>query len=61
MSAQTQPLQKQSEPIRRGMTPGTINVIPRANIQTNAALVNFDKNNNEGNDFEFFEVNYETK
>jgi alpha-tubulin suppressor-like RCC1 family protein len=61
MSAQTQPLQKQTESIRRGMTPGTINIIPRANIQTNAALVSFDKNTNEGNDFEFFEVNYETK
>jgi len=61
MSQQTQPQQKQTESVRRGMTPGATNIIPRANIQTNAALVNVDKTSNEGHDFEFFEANYETK
>lgn len=62
MSQQTQPQQKQPETLRRGLTSGTTNIIPRANIQTNAAMLNIERTPaTEAQDFEFFETNYEVK
>ena len=62
MSFQTQPGQKQPESLRRGATLTAPNVIPRANIQTNPALLNIEKgSSNEIHDYDFFQLNYEHK
>lgn len=62
MSQQTQPQQKQPDSLRRGVLSGVSNIISRANIQNNSSGLSFERTAaSEANDFDFFELNYETK
>lgn len=62
MSQQTQPQQKQPESQRRGVASGISHIISRGSSHSNSPPISFEKSgNNEGNDFEFFETNYETR
>ena len=59
MSQQTQPQQKQPESLRRGVTTGSTNILSRSTAQN--TVTNTTRLNNDGNEFDFYELHYETK